>query len=544
MAELRARVDQRAKGQRTMMRAWVVLGLLLALVLLLPASAFAAERRYAVVVGVNEGKLGEETLRFAERDAERVAEVLLDYAEVGEEDLVLLRGVGAERVGQVLEQVARRIQADLDRGDQPLLLVYFSGHADADALHLGKTELALDELEQAIRAIPANLRVLVIDACRSGELTRIKGVVPAESFEFRAEGTLDSEGLAIITSSAAGEDAQESDRLGGGIFTHHFVTGLRGAADSSADGRVTLSEAYSYGYVQTLQSTSAARFVQHPTYSFSTSGRDEVVLTRLSERNARLELGVEGTWMVFAKREGGELVAELIADAGTRVQLAEGTYLVRLRRDERVWESSVTLARGEAVALDEDAMTRVHQGQTVRKGYARRVAGSVTLGGELGGYVVNQLGLVGFGSLGFKLDLTPLTLQARVRYGYLRHGSAPGVGDDPAATGIALRQHQAGGDLTLFKLFDLRRFAPGIGLRVGGDQIWQTFATPGEAPIRSQFVGRFGPVIRLEYSPIAAMVLALDLGTDIYVMRSADAAGRVTLPVVPYVGLELGFYVF
>lgn len=520
------------------------LALLAALVVvgLAPRHVDAAERRHAIVIGANEGKLGEETLRFAERDAERVAEVLLDYAAVGEEDLVLLRGVDAERVGQVLEQVGRRIQADLAAGDQPVLLVYFSGHADADALHLGSSELPLDQLEQVIRTIPASMRVLVIDACRSGELTRVKGVVPADAFEFRAEGTLDSEGLAILTSSAAGEDAQESDRLGGGIFTHHLVTGLRGAADSSGDGAITLSEAYAYGYVQTLESTSKARFVQHPTYAFATSGRAELVLTRVSERNARLQLDEAGTWMVFGK--ASEVIAELTSEGATTLQLAAGSYLVRLRRDELVWETNLHVARGEAHTLDHDAMTRVHQGQTVRKGLARRVAGSVTLGGELGYFVVGPLGLAGFVPLGFKLDLAPLTLHARVRYGYLRHGRAPTSGDDPAATGLALHQHHVGADLALFKLFDLRRFAPGIGLRGGVDHIWQTFETSGLAPTRRQLVGRFGPVVRLEYSPVAPLVLALDLGTDIYVMRSAAADGDITLPVVPYVGLEIGIYVF
>lgn len=515
---------------------------LVILVTLVPRLAAAAERRYAIVIGANAGKLGEETLRFAERDAERVAEVLLDYAEVDEEDLVLLRGVDAARVGQVLDQVARRIQADVEAGDQPVLLLYYSGHADADALHLGSSELALDQLEQAVRAIPANLRILVIDACRSGELTRVKGVVPSDSFEFRAEGTLDSEGLAILTSSAAGEDAQESDRLGGGIFTHHFVTGLRGAADRSGEGEVTLSEAYAYGYVQTLESTSTARFVQHPTFAFATRGREEIVLTRLSERNARLVLDEPGTWMVFGKTS--ELVAELTTDASATVQLGEGSYLVRFRRDELVWETQVALDRGELLALERAAMTRVHQGQTVRKGYARGVAGSLTLGGEIGVFVVGPLGLAGFVPLGFKLDLAPLTLHTRVRYGQLRHGRAPALGEDPAATGLALRQHQVGVDLALVKLFDLRRFAPGIGLRVGGDQVWQTFETSGSAPTRRQFVGRFGPLVRLEYSPVAPLVLALELGAEIYVMRWADAGGSVTLPVVPYAGLELGFYLF
>lgn len=507
--------------------------------------AEAAERRYALVVGVNEGKLGEETLRFAERDAERLAEVLSDYADISEENLVLLRGVEADAVTRVLDELGRRMLTDLERGDDPMLLVYFSGHADADALHLGATTLGLADLKHRLEGMPAKLRVVILDACRSGEMTRIKGVVPADAFEFHAQSELETSGLAIITSSAASEDAQESDRLGGGIFTHHFVTGLRGAADRSRDGRVTLTEIYAHAYAQTLESTSAARFVQHPTFAFATSGREEVVLTRLRPRSSRLVLASGGAWMVFAKRDSGEVVAELSAEAGTILQLRPGTYLVRVRDGEqRVWEAHVELDDEGEVAVAIDDMRRVHQARTVRKGYARTVAGGLTLGGELGGYVVNQLGLAGFAQLGFKLDFAPLTLQLRGRYGYLARGRAPGVGDDPAITGIALRQHQAGFDVGLFKLFDLRRFAPGIGLRAGGDQIWQTFATTGEAPVRRQFVGRFGPVVRFEYAPAAPVVFGLDLGADIYVMRSAAEGGKITLPVVPYVGMEVGFYLF
>ena len=72
------------------------------------------------------------------------------------------------------------------------------------------------------------MRLLVVDACRSGAVTRVKGVEPAEEFEIRFEAAAGTEGMAIITSSAAGESSQESDRLRASFFTHHLINALRG----------------------------------------------------------------------------------------------------------------------------------------------------------------------------------------------------------------------------------------------------------------------------------------------------------------------------
>ncbi len=505
-----------------------------------PALAEAAEQRYAVIVGANEGRASEEPLRYAEADAERVAEVMRQRGSLPEENLVLLRGVEAERLEAVMHEVARRVSADVKAGHDPLLFVYYSGHADADSLHLGRSALPLARLRELLDAAPAKLRILVLDACRSGEITRVKGVVPAESFEFRAESELETKGLAIITSSAAAEDAQESDRLRGGIFTHHFVNGLRGAADESGDGEITLSEAYRYGYVQTLQTTSGARFVQHPTYAFTTSGRREIVLARTQREEAQLVLVDAGVYLLFERGEDGDLVAELTAREGTVLVVEPGTYLLRRRVERDVYETSVRVGKGRAVRVRDDDLSRVDLGRTVRKGYAR-AAGSVTIAGALGGFATTGLGPLWLAHLGFNLDLSRLSLETRLRYGTLGINEEPAPGGDTAQSGVALRQHMAGLDLTLLKLFDVRRFAPGIGVRVGGDYVWQVFKTPGEAPTRRQLTGRAGPVVRLQFSPVAKLALMIDLGADIYIMRFESG---ILVPVVPYVGVGLGGYVF
>lgn len=58
------------------------------------------------------------------------------------------------------------------------------------------------------------------------------------------------EGRVYITSSAAGERAQESDEIQGSVFTHYLLAGLRGAADDSGDRRVSLEEAYRFAALE------------------------------------------------------------------------------------------------------------------------------------------------------------------------------------------------------------------------------------------------------------------------------------------------------
>ena len=59
--------------------------------------------------------------------------------------------------------------------------------------------------------MPAAVRVVILDSCSSGSLTRTKGgsAKPA----FRYDASFDMEGHAYITSSSAEEAAQESDRI-------------------------------------------------------------------------------------------------------------------------------------------------------------------------------------------------------------------------------------------------------------------------------------------------------------------------------------------
>jgi Caspase domain len=217
-----------------MARGLVALGIALgALGVARPATAEVV--RYAVLVGEDQGLSGDRPLRFAETDAERVAEVLTDLGDLPAENQVLLRGKGAAAVRRAIITVNDRIRTTRRDGDVTVLMVYYSGHADASALHLSGERLELREIEALVRGSPADVRLLIIDACRSGAITRVKGGHPAPAV--RLDEPLLGEGLVFLTSSAAGEDAQESDEIGGSFFTHFLVSGCSAQLTRTAMAR-------------------------------------------------------------------------------------------------------------------------------------------------------------------------------------------------------------------------------------------------------------------------------------------------------------------
>ncbi len=510
---------------------------LLAAALLQPA--VAAERRYAVVVGANLGGQDQEPLRFAERDALRTAGVLRDLAGVHQEDLVLLLAPDAASLGRVLTRTAQRVAAETAEGDRSLLFVYYSGHADERGLRLGSSSYALEQLRETVEAMPVDVRVLLVDACRSGEILRSKGATPAEPFAITLRGPEQSEGLAILTSASGEEDAQESDRLQSGVFTHHLLAGLQGAADSSGDLKVTLSEAYQYAYDRTLMTTSRAPTLQHPSYVFDLRGQRDLVLTEIGGgAHTGTVLLWEAGQYVFFDPKGSELVIEAeVAQAGT-LALPAGSYMVRRRLPHEVHQGTLTIAAGQQAELGMEQLDLVPYGQTARRGAApeRRSATALSFGAGLVGAPTEGFGLGPLAELGLRVDTQPATFALGLRYG--QHGAENQV--------LAIDQRGFGAGLGGYRFVDWGRFSPGLGVVAGGDLIWQRFDTPGEASDTLSWTGRVGPVLALDWAMSARALLGLQAGLDIQLYQASADAGSTSLTtaVVPHVSLRLTRHLF
>ena len=98
-------------------------------------------------------------------------------------------------------------------------------------------------------------------------------------------------GYAFLTSSSADEAAQESDLIEASFFTHYLISGMRGAADVTGDGRVTLHEAYQFAFDETRARTlGTVGGTQHPAYEGQMRGTGGVVMTEVRRNAAGLSL--------------------------------------------------------------------------------------------------------------------------------------------------------------------------------------------------------------------------------------------------------------
>src|SRR6185312_7227965 len=303
-----------------------------------PAAARAEPNRFAIVIGANAGDADEPTLRFAESDAERVGTVLRQLGGFQPENVITLNDLRASEVRRALISLNVRVRT---LSGESLMIVYYSGHADADALHLAGTHLPMAELRDLVSGSAASARVLVLDACRSGTITRVKGGTRAPAFDIDLAMPVGAEGVAMLSSSAAGESSQESDALGASFFTHALVSALLGAGDTNHDGTVTLGEAFAYAKERTLAATSRTVVgPQHPTFRLDLGGREDLVLTRPGgeHRNVgTLAFSRPGVYVVHKTSQEGPVVAELAADdGGGRIALDAGRYYVTRREPDHL----------------------------------------------------------------------------------------------------------------------------------------------------------------------------------------------------------------
>lgn len=478
--------------------------------------AFALpESTWLVAIGANAGDVEDVGLLYAERDAREVAEVLRTEGGVATHRILLLLGADAQTVRQELLRINTAIRAVARAGGTATaLVVFYSGHADADALHMGRSTLPFDELRALVESSPASLRLLVVDACRSGSVTRVKGVEPADTFEIALEEIAleedgGAEGMAILTSSAAGESSQESDRLRASFFTHHLINALRGAADRNGDGQVTLGEAYGYTYAQTLRSSGRTLDLQHPTYRYDVKGRGELVLTAPgadTRGTGLLRLAEAGTYLVTEQRGGGPVVAEISPPRDrARLALPASGYFVQHRRATELREYEVTVVPGREVDLAEVPYHAVGYDRLVRRrGGARSYVHGLTAIAGARGEVLEGEGPTPQLVLGYGVDLPWLTLGLRVR------GATVGV---DGFDGAAPRRHwELGLGLTLQRFIDLRWVSLSFGLLVEGVWHHQTFDTSRDAEARSAVGASFAGLFTLERSIVGGLAVHLEAG--------------------------------
>jgi len=347
---------------------------LLALALAMPSApgridAPPSLRRLALLVGANHGTPDRPALRYAVRDAKRFGRVLTAMGGVAAGDVTVLEEPSAASFRAALGRLGRDAGAAREAASRVEVLVYFSGHADDLGLMLGSERLDYPDLRRAIRAMPVDVGIAVLDACASGAITRLKG--GSAQAPFLSDVSMDVKGYAFLASSAEGEAAQESDRLGGSYFTQALLTGMRGAADVSGDGRVTLGEAYQFAFNETLsQTTTSQGGAQHPSYDIKMAGTGDVVMTDVRRISASLILGAEYDGRFYVLDDGEQLVAELHKPAGRVMELGlePGEYRVYYERSRKLMSAPLALVEGQRQELAHEGLRPARRLPTLSRG--------------------------------------------------------------------------------------------------------------------------------------------------------------------------------
>jgi hypothetical protein len=354
----------------------------------------AGPEAYALVVGSNRAGPGQEELRFAREDAQRMLEVLTELGGYHKGNMKLLLDPDKEDLVAAIGEMSGRLSAHSQRGEQSVFLFYYSGHARAHALNMGEEEVELRELREKLTGLPSTVTVAILDACQTGAISRVKGAEPAADFSYNSVNNLNTAGIVVMASSSASELSQESESLGSSYFTHHLIVGLRGAADEDQDGKITLSEAYRYAYNRTLVATAATAVgKQHVTLETELRGKGEMILTRPAEASSALNLPGEMDGEVLVHKEPKKtVVAEISKAKGDPVRLAfpPGEYVTFVRIGDEVLKCELALDEGKTLALKLDECTEAEpeeigiKGQVQREAWYERFGLEVGLGGIWG----------------------------------------------------------------------------------------------------------------------------------------------------------------
>lgn len=383
------------------------------------------EARFALVVGNNVGDAPERSLQYAEEEVARLAGLL--HEQGGFRHIQLLQGRDRAALESELRAMRGRIESARSGGQRTLFMFYYSGHGTKDGLELGATMLPMRDLRQYLESLPADVRLAFVDACQSGALTGVKGGRRAPAYEIRLAEAGAVSGLAIVTSSTANELSQESDELRGSFFSHNVMAGLRGLADASGDGQVSLSELYDYTFKRTLAFTAASLVgSQHPTRDLRLSGAGDVILARTRPSDARLVFPKErpATYSVLYE---GQVTAEVSTSPRDAFYLAvpAGTYRVVRRTLDGVSERTYALAAGANFSIEPEGMNPVLAQAFQRKKGSHDVAAAagLWLRHEVSAYVAGHSphlpvadGVLPAVGLAYAYDLGRLALEARIDF--------------------------------------------------------------------------------------------------------------------------------
>ncbi len=236
---------------------------------------------YLVSIGVSKYEADEYDLEYAAKDAGDISEMFKNNKKYYKKIHTIEILDNEATKSNIIK--AKELLKESNIND--IVVVFFAGHGLLDYdmdYYLATTDinfydpaekgLKYDMLEDLLNNIPARKKILLIDACHSGEVDKDEPVTEdlsnnkdndsdkeragdqkilnQSSFELMKHMFADirkGTGSTIISSAGGGEYAYESEKTKNGIFTYILINGITtNEADLNKDGNIMVSELRDY----------------------------------------------------------------------------------------------------------------------------------------------------------------------------------------------------------------------------------------------------------------------------------------------------------
>ena len=222
------------------------------------SEAIPNKNRYAVVIGIERYRRDLPNVNFASHDAKVVREYLTKRLGFSEQNVVSLINDHAAK-SDMEKYLEYWLPEHVD--NDSTVLIYFSGHGapnlktnegyilpyDGDPTYLDGTGYSLKRLYETLEKSPAKEVVVMLDSCFSGTGSRSvisKGLRPVV---ISVENPLLAGGKTVVLTASSGVQSSSTyNSKSHGLLTYFLLKGLQGSADQNNDGKIELSEVYTY----------------------------------------------------------------------------------------------------------------------------------------------------------------------------------------------------------------------------------------------------------------------------------------------------------
>jgi hypothetical protein len=198
--------------------------------------------KWAVVIGVSNFKNPLLNLKYPAKDAQDFAHFLTQEAHFSADHVRLLIDGQATRDKILTDLGNGWLPHNVKAGD--LVVIYIAGHGtsveqdiagknflvvyDTDPTNAFVTGIEIQDLARTLaRRLSTNRIMIVLDTCHAGAAEDGAKTLAARLNPLNLENVIQGSGHLIIASAGPNQMAYDSRRYSNGIFTRHFIEGLR-----------------------------------------------------------------------------------------------------------------------------------------------------------------------------------------------------------------------------------------------------------------------------------------------------------------------------